>query len=367
MDKQNFTQFQELFSSNSTLTMNLNLLIPSLFWPDTSQPKIYDDLSVPSLEALLSKSTSKMNPPQKVETWLCQEFNVAKQKNDWPIAPLTLLIDAPALAKTSKDFWMRADPVHLRIEQNHIMLADSQAFQISIEEAEQIVQDLNHNLGNHDFSFFSLHPERWYIRMPKAPDIFTHTLGHVTCKNINNFLPTGSDSIVWRKIFNEIQMLLHEHPINQARESRGELTINSVWFWGGGYMPQLTQSSYTHVWSDNDLPRVFALVSNTNHSKLPADTQKWLQTETSGNHLVILDALHGKARYRNAYSWRETLGNMEKSWFLPLYTSLKKGKIKQLTITALNEDSSQSFVITPSDLWKFWLRSKPLPAHKEKH
>ena len=173
--------------------MNLNLLIPDLFWPDSSQTEIYNDLSVRSLEVLLSKNSSTMNPPQEIETWLCKEFNVAKQKNDWPIAPLLLLTDAPALAKTSKDFWMRADPVHLRIEQNHIMLADSQAFQISIEEAEQIVQDLNHNLGNHDFSFFPLHPDRWYIRTPKAPEIFTHTLSHVTCKNINNFLPTGSE------------------------------------------------------------------------------------------------------------------------------------------------------------------------------
>lgn len=347
--------------------MNLNLLIPDLFWPDSSQTEIYNDLSVRSLEVLLSKNSSTMDPPQEIETWLCKEFNVAKQQNDWPIAPLTLLTDAPALAKTSKDFWMRADPVHLRIEQNHIMLADSQAFQISIEEAEQIVQDLNHNLGNHDFSFFPLHPDRWYIRTPKAPEIFTHTLSHVTCKNINNFLPTGSESIAWHKIFNEIQMLLHEHPINQARESRRELTINSVWFWGGGNMPQSTKSPYTHVWSDDDLPHAFALASNTNHSKLPVDAQVWLQTQISGNHLVILDALHEKAKYRNAYSWRDTLGDMEKNWFSPLYTALKKGKINQLTITALNETASQSFVIKRSDLWKFWLITKPLPVHKEKH
>ena len=110
-----------------------------------------------------------MNPPQEIEAWLCKEFNVAKQQNDWPIAPLMLFTDAPDLAKTSKDFWMRADPVHLRIEQNHIMLADSKAFKISIEEAEQIVQDLNHNLGNQSFSFFPLHPDRWYCLLYTSP------------------------------------------------------------------------------------------------------------------------------------------------------------------------------------------------------
>lgn len=132
-------------------------------------------------------------------------------------------------------------------------------------------------------------------------------------------------------------------------------------------MPQSTQSPYTYVWSDNDLPRALALASDTGHSELPADAQEWLQTQISGNHLVVLDALQGKAKYRNAYDWRETLVSMEKNWFLPVYKALKNGKINQLTITALNETSSQRFEITRSDLWKFWRITKPLPVHIETH
>lgn len=342
--------------------MNLNLLIPNLFWPDFSQPEIYSDLTAPSLEALLAKSISTQYQSQEMEMWLCQAFNIVKQQ-DWPIAPIMLHMDGSDLMKTSKDFWMRADPVHLRIEQNHIMLADSQAFKISKEEAEQIVQDLNRNLHSHDISFLPLHPSRWYIRTPKVREIQTHTLSQATCMNINNFLPAGNESIFWHKIFNEIQMLLHEHPINQTRESRGELTINSVWFWGGGNMPQSIQSPYTHIWSDHNLPHALALASNTNHSKLPLDVNEWLQAGLTGDHLVVLDALLGKAKYRGAYDWRETLKDMEMNWFFPLYTALKKGKINQLTITTSNETSSQDYLITRSNLWKFWLITKPLSSY----
>ncbi len=348
--------------------MNLSLLIPNLFWPDISQPEIYSDLSMPSLETLLAKSIATQYPPQELERWLCKTFNIAQHQKSWPIAPIMLHIDDPDLMKTNKDFWMRADPVHLRIEQNHIMLADSQAFKISKEEAEQIVQDLNHNLGDHyDFSFLPLHPARWYIRVSKAPEIHTYTLGQVTCMNINNFLPTGRESMIWHKIFNEIQMLLYEHPVNQARESRGELTINSIWFWGEGNMPQSIEAPYTHIWSDHDLPHALALASNTGHSKLPADADEWLQTETTGNHLLVLDALLGKAKYRDAYSWRETLKDLEKNWFSPLHKALKKGEINQLTITALNENSSQDFAIVRSNLWKFWLISRPLSFYSARY
>lgn len=344
--------------------MNLNLLIPSLFWPDASQPEIYSDLSMPSLETLLAKSTATQHSPQEMEIWLCKAFNIAQQQNSWPIAPIMLSVDNPSLVKANKDFWMRADPVHLRIEQNHIMLADSQAFKISKEEAERIVQDLNHSIGNHyDFSFLPLRPDRWYIRLSKAPEIQTYTLGQVTCMNINGFLPTGNESMIWHKIFNEIQMLLYEHPVNQARESRGELSINSVWFWGGGNMSQPIQAPYTYIWSDHDLPRALATVSNLSHSKLPAHADEWLQNEATGNHLMVLDALLEKAKYRNAYGWRETLKDLEKDWFSPLYKALKKGKIDQLTITT----SSQDFVITRSNLWKFWLVTRRLSFYLVKH
>lgn len=346
--------------------MNLTLLIPNLFWPDALQPEIYNDLPLPSLTLLLAKSKATIGPSQAIETWLCKEFNIAQQQGNWPIAPLMLHADGP-LIKTSKDFWMRADPVHLRVEQNHIMLADSQAFQISQEEAEQIAQDINNNLDNHDFSFLPLRPDRWYIQMPKAAKIHTYTLNQATCQNINNFLPTGDESTIWHKIFNEIQMLLHEHPVNQARESRGELMINSVWFWGGGYMPQSVQSLYTHVWSDNDLARALSLASNSSsYSKLPISAAEWLSPSIPGNHLITLDALHGKAKYRNAYSWRETLRNMEQNWFSPLYTALKEGKINQISITVLNETASCNFVIKRANLWKFWLITKPFSSVAKK-
>ena len=347
--------------------MNLTLLVPNLFWPDISQPEIYNDLSTPYLEKLLSKSTSAHDSSHEMEAWLCKAFNVEKQQNSWPVAPIMLYADDPSLVNANKDFWMRADPVHLRIEQNHIMLADRQIFEIDEEEAKQLVQTINHNLSNYNFSLLPLRPDRWYIRLPSIPEIQTYTLNQVTCKNINNFLPTGDQSIIWHKIFNEIQMLLHEHPINQARESRGELAINSIWFWGGGHMPQSIQSSYAHVWSNNDLTFALTLASAQNHSALPENAGKWLQTLKTGNHLVVLDTLLGKAKYRDAYGWREALKTLEVNWFTFLYTALQEGKINQLTIAALNETTSQNFVITRSNLWKFWLSSKPLSSYIGKH
>ncbi|MBX3615666.1 phosphoglycerate mutase [Nitrosomonas sp.] len=347
--------------------MKLHLLIPQLFWPEKLQPEIYQALPAPYLSKLLSKSRFVVESAEDMESWLCKQFNIAEQQHNWPIAPLMLHIDAPDMSKSNKDFWLRADPVHLRIEQNHIMLADSQAFQISQQEAEEIVDSINRNLGDQEFSLIPFHPDRWYIRMPKIPDVHTYTLDQVTCKNINRYLPSGRDSTRWHKLFNEIQMLLHDHPINQARASRGELTINSVWFWGGGQAPQSISSSFTHIHSDHDLPRALALATQTNSSGLPGNPSEWMQIPHSGTHLIVLDALQSKAKYRNGYDWRETLMTLEQQWFSSIYRALKEKRINQLIITALNETGSRNFIIEPVDLWKFWRLNQPLMTHSNKH
>ena len=347
--------------------MKLHFLIPHLFWPDRFQPEIYQGLPVPCLSKLLSKSDLTVEPTEDMESWLCKQFNISQQQRNWPIAPLMLHRDAPELTKSNKDFWLRADPVHLRIEQNHIMLADSQAFQISQQEAEEIVDSINRNLADQNFSVMPLHPDRWYVRMPNLPVMHTFSLDQVTCRNINSYLPSGSDSIRWHKLFNEIQMLLHDHPVNQARASRGELAINSVWFWGAGQMPQSVTTAFAHIYSNHDLPKALALAAEINSSELPGNVFEWIPIQHSGIQLIVLDALQSKARYRNGYDWRETLSALEQQWFSPIYRALKERKISQLTITALNETGTLNFTIRPADLWKFWRLNQPLTAHSQKH
>jgi hypothetical protein len=40
-----------------------------------------------------------------------------------------------------------------------------------------------------------------------------------------------------RRLQNEMQMLLYTHPLNDARQARGQPAINSVWFHGSGAVP----------------------------------------------------------------------------------------------------------------------------------
>jgi hypothetical protein len=343
---------------------SLHLLVPSLFWPDASLPEIYRDLPLPGLENLLAKSLRTDDKSQPIEAWLCHAFGVSKQR-DWPVAPITLDADGAESVKAGSDYWVRADPVNLRIEHDQILLADSRVFRISMEEAEQFARLLNqHFAGNgQEVAFVPVRPDRWYVRVTTIPPAETHLLSEVANKGINELLPFGTNNTIWRGLFNEAQMVLHEHPLNQSREARGEPAINGIWFWGGGIIPQSMTSPYTHVWSNDVLAGSLALATGTNHTRLPPDAATWHQSSVPGNHLIVLDSLHGISQYVDAYGWRENLKDLERNWFAPLWAMCRQGKFDQVTLTGAGGRNTQNFALKRGDPRKFWRRTKPLVSY----
>jgi hypothetical protein len=362
--------------------IKLHLLIPSLFWPDAAFTAIYSDLALPSLENLLAKSTETTATSLEVESWLCNAFNVAKQL-DWPVAPITLESDQQSETDTGEiaageinggkinaegNYWIRADPVHLHIEHDQILLADSRVFKISTDEADRLTGSLNLHFHENaqQIEFLPLQPGRWYLRAPDMVPTQTRLLSEAANKNIRNLLPSGPGEATWRSLFNEIQMLLHEHPVNQAREAQGEVPINATWFWGGGTMPTSIASPYTHVWSNDLLSESLARISGSAHAALPRDANACFQSNVPGRHLAVLDTLHGKAQYGDAYGWRESLKNLEQNWFEPLLRMLKRDTSAEVVFTSVGGGAKpRTFTVRGGDLRKFWRRQKPLSSYNE--
>jgi hypothetical protein len=344
--------------------MHLHLLIPSLFWPEPSVTGIYQDQSLPALEGLLSKGSCGEEEAQEVEPWLCDTFGVAKQQ-DWPVAPITLKVDGMENFTTDHGYWIRADPAHLHIERDQVLLADSRVFRITSAEADQLTGVLNMHFAEsrQKITFLPLHPDRWYIRLEDIPLPQTHLLSAVANKGISKLLPYGANSGLWHKLFNETQMLLHEHPLNREREARGEPIINSAWFWGGGTMPPSFRSAYTHVWSNDILAHALALCCGAVYSVLPREANALSGASISDKHLVVLDVLQGKASYLDAHGWRESLEELEKNWFAPLLAMAKRGEFQQLKLSIPGRKANKNFTLRPGDMKKFWRTAKPISVH----
>jgi len=83
-------------------------------------------------------------------------------------------------------------------------------------------------------------------------------------------------------------MVLHQSPANEARRSRGELPINSVWFWGGGALPERIAAEDKILYTDDRYSQGLAKAVGVECLPLSAATEESL-SDTRHAHKIILD------------------------------------------------------------------------------
>jgi len=104
-------------------------------------------------------------------------------------------------------------------------------------EAQALVTRLNQHFAGDGLQFVAPVPDEWLVRIGHEPALNTRALETVVGKSLRNLLPAGDDAPQWRRWEQEIQMLLHAHPVNAARERSGMAPANGVWFDLGGRLP----------------------------------------------------------------------------------------------------------------------------------
>jgi hypothetical protein len=344
--------------------MKCTLLIPRLFWHRSTAEVVAQGLELRALTTLLARASVEHYPAITPEAWLCQAFEVERQQ-DWPVAPLTLAVDG---GDPDDAYWLRADPVHIKVSREGLHLVDNALFDVPVEDARALVALLNAHFASADISFRAPHPRRWYARLSRKPDLVTHSTSEVAGRDVQQYLPGGGDALAWHGTFNEAQMLLHEHPVNEARAARGEPELNSVWFWGGGTMPAVPACHFASVSSDDPTATALAAAADMHPRAVPADAETWfaaLEREhgTQRTHLVVLDDLTTAVQYEDGDAWRTRIAALETGWFAPLTAALRKGRLTEMAIVVLGERASSRFTIRSTDLLKVWRRPKPLSAY----
>jgi hypothetical protein len=207
--------------------------------------------------------------------------------------------------------------------------------------------------------FFAPHPQRWYVRLDRLPDIETVPLSQAAGRNVRDLLPKGNEAAHWHRLFNEIQMLLFAHPVNEAREARGELTVNSLWLWGGGCTGDVSpQENYGSVSSDEPLAEMFAAAATIPFSGWQ---ERWC--DGGGRQLLVWTGLRSALRRGDLDAWRTALQEFETGSAQPLWRALGAGKISQLQVDVLGGARDRHLLLTRADAWAFWRRAKPLAQY----
>ena len=314
----------------------LKIIFPALLQTDEFLD-LLGEPRLPRLDMLVARGRREAIPPTGLETLLCAELGIARQ-HDFPIAAITL---AQSGGQPGPDCWLRADPVHVRTERDRVIL--SEIAEPSPDEARLLCEALGAHFGE-AFSPQPLRPGAWVVRISGKPEMTTTPLSTAAGRHIDPLLPTGKDAMQWRRLLNEAQMLLFSHPVNQAREARGEPMINSVWLWGGGCLPETGQIARTVLCNHADW-RALAEHAGAKASLLP---EKW-GPDIPENALVIPDAPHRHLRRGDFDGWLAAMRDFERNWIEPLLSSRRPFEL-------LDPLQGVRIAWRSACRWKFWLR-----------
>ena len=339
--------------------MHCELIVPALLPQEGQAPA---DVHFPALEMLLARSRRTCGDAVSLEGWLVEAFG-GDPDNEIAAGALTLSGLGGDHAGAP---WMRADPAHLRLNRDQLILVPATAFSLAAAESEALVESLNRHFSGR-LAFYPMSAERWCVRLEdlEAAGLRTKTPLEVAGKDINRHLPAGGGAIRWHQVLNEIQMVLHEHPVNEAREARGEPAVNSVWLWGAGHLPADVDAPYQSVTADDPLALGLAHAAGLRNRTLPKNAASWLERlPGEGRQLVVLDALRMPAALSDMDAWRNRVAELETNWFAPLLAALRSGAVGMVTVLVPDAKDLRAFESTRNDLRHFWRRPKPLASYR---
>lgn len=227
--------------------------------------------------------------------------------------------------------WLSADPAWVQPDMNGVRLLACGQLQLSMAEAQAFAATLQPVFEEADLELRISTPDRWHLRLPTATPLPGFAAPEQALgEDLSQHLPQGAEGRRWRVLLNDIQVLLHQHPLNTERRARGLAPVNSLWLWGGGPLPGALQSRLRGVISDDLLLRALASQADVAQQ---ARTPEVVAAASAG-WLIDLQDLPA--------------GEIASSWWPVLQTQFGRQPV------VLHFASAERWLRKPSHRWRIW-------------
>ena len=317
---------------------HLTLVLPFALPPAEHARDLIAQLHAPVLARLLSRASrgeSLSNPPFDAclphERWLSGH----RANNSLPLSHA--LMSALKLQAAS-GWWFIVQPVHLHVARDHLVLTDYRQLTLTDSEARALYEtaapafaEQGQQLVYGNARYWFLHADAWSALRTCTPDA---ACGH----NIDIWQPDGDKSRDWRRTHNEVQMLWHQHPVNDARDREGQTRINGLWLWGG-----------SDVLADSQGEQLLAA------QLAEPDTDQCRQPERGGTRLM--DALLPFALSDDWSEWMRQMAALDEECLAPAFEQLNSGKLDSLQLALSDSSRLSVWTVTRASMRKFWVKS----------
>jgi hypothetical protein len=236
-----------------------------------------------------------------------------------------------------------ADPVYMEPQLDRLFLHALRAEDLGRSEIRRLFDGLQQSLGDAAVLGFAVLGDCGYIQSQQPMTTASFPASVLDAQNPDDWLPSASSAAATLRLISEVEMSLHQHPVNAERQSRGLPPVNSLWIWGGGRAPQQSSAPLPPLFADDPLLRGYW------HS-VGAATADW-----PGTIDACLDAAEGSfvAAMRNATRDATALH----SALHALRDALRSGRLHRGVL--LSADGIRA-TLRRSDRLRVWRRASPL-------
>jgi hypothetical protein len=297
----------------------LELWLPDLQRFDAAHP----------LRTLLHKADAQAPGARGYLGGLASRFDVP---GDMPAGALTREMLAGDAADAD---WLCADPAWVQPDLNGARLLACGQLQLDMAQALALAESLKPVFVEAGMTLEVSSPDHWHVRLPpELPVPLFAAPEQALGEDLYEHLPQGAEGRRWRVLLNELQVLLHQHPLNVERRSLGLAPINSLWLWGGGRLPTKVVSALAGVVGDDLL-----LVALARRAGLPVVARSLAAVEAAAaGSLVDLQDL--------------PVDDIAGTWWPSI------GRLAQQQPLLLSFASGERWLHRPWHRWRFWRGGK---------
>lgn len=323
--------------SNETL----HLVVPSLLSPPESTHG-KENLRAPAVENLLSWSSCSHGALE----YEAQLFRLMGLPESTAAAPYALLGEG---REPGDGIWMQADPVHMKVDLTRLLLFEGKNLAIHQAEADALVAEFNAHFAAEGLEMIAPRAERWYLRLPRMPQITTFSVSKVSGRSPDAFLPVGEDAAYWQKLLTEAQMLFHASAINKAREAAGHPAINALWVHGPGKVAGALSPVVHFKMIVADDPLALGL------AKAAGAVRTEMAKAIRADVLCVLHAFQHAELSADGQAWKEVLAEFDR-WLGNVFKWAGEGRGRSVVLYPCN---GNCYRLDGQKHQRLWHRSPP--------
>jgi hypothetical protein len=306
----------------------MHLVVPYAAPPAAAGVTAWQGLQLPHLQQLLAEfrpgpstgtAPGALNLPHELVLAACR--GAVPEDGRVPHAAWAAAADGLPAAPPDQG-WGLLTPTHWQVGTDQIVLLDPEQLHLDEDESRALWHSLRPMFESEGWALHWGAPLRWYATHVTLATLATASLDRVVGRGIEAWMPDRQAGRTLRRLQSEAQMLLYAHPVNAAREARGELAVNSFWLSGTGRTPPPPAA-------DGDAP-------------------------------LVDDRLQAAWRAGDVAAWREAWRKLDLE---RLQDPVRRGALRSLTLCG--EHRALRFDAAPGGAWQRWLRrwrvADPMP------